>query len=233
MSSQEVLLIEDEEGVAEIIRYNLTREGYRVTWVNNGEDGLKKAHDILPQLILLDLMLPGVDGFEVCRVLKSDRATRNIPIIIVSAKNEDADVVVGLELGADDFVTKPFSPRVLMARVKAAFRRDSESEKEFDELIRFDEIAIDLRKRQVSVENKPVKLTKTEFQILVTLARRNGWVFTRNQIINEIHGNNMIVTDRSVDVQIAGLRKKLGNVGHYIETVHGIGYRFINPEEEP
>jgi two-component system phosphate regulon response regulator PhoB len=174
-------------------------------------------------------MLPGVDGFDVCKDLKSQPETKDIPVIMLTAKSEDIDVVTGLELGADDYITKPFSPRVLVARVRAILRKkakSSEVEKTGDKLIHVQDIEIDTRKHLVRVNDKPVDLTFSEFRLLQLLAERPGWVFSRYQIVDALRGDDYPVTERSVDVQVVGLRKKLGSAGKYIQTVRGVGYRF-------
>jgi len=226
MSKEHILIVDDEEDILELIGYNLTRDGYRVSTAMTGEQALHSARQGRPDLILLDLMLPGIDGLEVCRRLQSDPLTRAIPIIMVTAKGEDADIVTGLELGADDYIIKPFSPRVLLARVRAVFRRNRKDLTEEPVVMRSADLVIDLSSREVLVQEKPIQLAATEFNILHFLMKRPGWVFTRNQIINAIKGDDYPVTERSVDVQIVGLRKKLGSAGKYIQTVRGIGYRF-------
>ena len=226
MTGQQILVIEDEEDILEIITYNLTNEGYRVAGVTSGEDGLKAAKNAPPNLIVLDLMLPGIDGLEVCKILKHDDRTAHIPIVMLTAQGEETDIVTGLELGADDYITKPFSPRVLIARVRALLRRAAAEPVNETDTIRAHDLVITPGRYEVSVGNKPVTLTFTEFKILHTLVRKPGWVFTRYQIVNAVRGEDTIVTDRSVDVQIVGLRKKLGSAGKYIETVRGVGYRF-------
>ena len=226
MTGQQILVVEDEEDILEVITYNLTNEGYRVAGVTSGEDGLKAAKNAPPNLIVLDLMLPGIDGLEVCKILKHDDRTAHTPIVMLTAKGEETDIVTGLELGADDYITKPFSPRVLIARVRALLRRAVVESVSETDTIRVHDLVITPGRHEVSVGSKPVTLTFTEFKILHTLARKPGWVFTRYQIVNAVRGEDTIVTDRSVDVQIVGLRKKLGPAGKYIETVRGVGYRF-------
>lgn len=226
MSKPRVLVVDDEEDILELVRYNLAKEGYKVRCVATGEDALAAARQEVPDLIVLDLMLPGVDGLEVCRILRRDPKTAHVPIIMLTAKGEEADVVAGLELGADDYVTKPFSPRVLLARVKAVLRRRTAREPEENMTLRVGDIVIDPQRHEVLVRGKPVNLTYVEFRLLHYLARRPGWVFTRQQIIDNVRGDNYPVTDRSVDVQVVGLRRKLGSCGHLIETVRGVGYRF-------
>ena len=221
-----VLVVEDEPDLQELLRYNLEREGYRVTAVGRGEHALKVAESRHVDLILLDLMLPGMDGLEVCRALRSRSETAAIPIVMVTAKGEEADVVAGLELGADDYVTKPYSPRVLLARLKAVLRcsaraRDGQEQS----ATRIDRLTIDPSRHEVRVDDELVALTYTEFRMLDLLARRPGRVFTRPQIVRSVQGDNVVVTDRSVDVHIASLRKKLGVAGQQIQTVRGVGYR--------
>jgi len=175
---------------------------------------------------VLDLMLPGLDGLEVCRALKADPQTSRIPVLMLTAKGEDSDVITGLELGADDYITKPFSPKVLIARIRTALRRARQPQLNQEEELRVHELTIDPARLRVLVSDKPVELTVTEFRILHFLASKPGWVFTRDQIIDAVHGKDYAVTDRAVDVQIVALRRKLGPAGGYIETVRGIGYRF-------
>jgi len=226
MAKEKILVIEDEEDILELVRYNLTKEGYIITGATSGEKGLKAIDKELPDLIILDLMLPKIDGLEVCRRLKNRDETQKIPLIMLTAKSDEADIVTGLELGADDYVTKPFSPRILLARIRAVLRRRKEEAVKEDESINIDDLKIYPGRHQVLVENKPVELTKTEFRILHFLARKRGWVFTRYQIVDGVKGEDYFVTDRSVDVHITLLRKKLGPCGKYIETVRGVGYRF-------
>jgi two-component system, OmpR family, alkaline phosphatase synthesis response regulator PhoP len=225
MLKQKILVVDDEEDILELVRYNLVKEGYRVVCVASGEQALKAAKEGSPDLILLDLMLPGLDGLDVCRRLKSDPLTNTIPIIMLTAKGEEADIVTGLELGADDYVTKPFSPRVLLARLKACFRRGRPEDADETAILRVGDFTINPSRHEVLVDGEPAPLTATEFRILLFLARRVGWVFSRDQIIRAVKGDDYPVTERSVDVQIAGLRKKLGKTGDSIETVRGVGYR--------
>ncbi|MDD4871899.1 MAG: response regulator transcription factor [Kiritimatiellae bacterium] len=226
MSAKKILVVEDDEDIMELISYNLKREGYSVMKAVNGEEAIKQAQSALPDIVLLDLMLPEIDGLEVCRRLKSDSKTRNIPVVMVTAKDEESDVVAGLELGAEDYVVKPFRPKELVARVRAVLRRKTQSTDAVPETIKIDELQIDQKRREVLVNGKPVELTFTEFQILYFLAQKPGWVFSRYQIVDAVRGSDYPVTDRSVDVQIVGLRKKLGESGDRIETVRGVGYRF-------
>jgi len=220
-----VLAVDDEEDVLELLRYNLQKEGFKVDTATSGEIALKKARAKMPSLVLLDLMLPGIDGIEVCRQLKADSKTGNIPIIMLTAKGEEADIVAGLEVGADDYVTKPFSPKVLIARVRRILRRSAAVEQE-DKTIKIRELTIDPARHKVQAGNKTIEMTHTEFMILHTLVKRPGMVFTRYKIVDLIRGSDYIVTDRAVDVQIVSLRRKLGQFGKYIETVRGVGYRF-------
>jgi two-component system phosphate regulon response regulator PhoB len=226
MAKEHILVVDDEEDILELVRYNLVKEGYRVTTVASGEEALKSARSAQSDIILLDLMLPGVDGLEVCRLLKHDPKTQHIPIIMLSAKGEEADIVTGLELGAADYITKPFSPRVLVARLRAVLRRRATETASESAPLTIHELVIHPGRHEVLVRNQPADLTVTEFRLLHMLARRPGWVFTRTQIVNGVHGDDYPVSDRSVDVQVVGLRKKLGVCGDYIETVRGVGYRF-------
>jgi len=227
MSKEKILVVDDEEDILELVRYNLVREGYAVATTLSGEDALKAANSDPVDLIVLDLMLPGMDGLEVARRLKQNADTQEIPIVMLTAKGEEADIVTGLELGADDYLTKPFSPRILIARIKAVLRRQSGGVELEDEVLNVRELSIHPGRRHVTAAGKSLDLTYTEFQVLYFLARRPGWVFTRSQIVDAVRGDDYPVTDRSVDVQIVGLRKKLGSYGKYIETVRGVGYRFI------
>jgi two-component system, OmpR family, alkaline phosphatase synthesis response regulator PhoP len=229
MANARVLVVDDESDILELVEYNLRKEGYRVLTVETGEDALRLVRSQMPDAVILDLMLPGVDGLEVCRLLKSDQSTEHIPIIMLTAKGSEADIVTGLELGAADYVTKPFSPRVLSARIKAVLRRGQGDGDEGGTLA-IGDLVIHPERHQVLVKGRPVELTATEFRILVFLARRPGWVFTRQQIVDAAQGDDSFapgrfVTDRSVDVHIVSLRRKLACCGTYIETVRGVGYR--------
>ena len=226
MPKERILIVEDEEDILELVRYHLSRENYRISCATTGENALKIAGSELPDLIVLDLMLPGMDGLEVTRNLKNNSGTRNIAIVMLTAKGDEADIVTDLELGADDYVTKPFSPRVLTARIKAVIRRRTNRKPDDTAVIKIHDLMIHPGRREVQVSGESIELTYTEFQVLHYLARRPGWVFTRFQIVDAVRGADYPVTDRSVDVQIVGLRKKLGPAGGYIETVRGVGYRF-------
>ena len=220
-----ILVVDDEHDLLELIRYNLAREGYQVTCVDSGEQALAEIHARPYDLVILDIMLPGADGLDVCRNVKGSPETAHVPILMLSAKSEESDVVTGLELGADDYLTKPFSPRVLLARVKAVLRK-SWTVTSQDTVINLGPILIYPAKHEVQVENKPVDLTVTEFRILLALVSRPGWVLSRDQIVDAARGANAVVTARSVDVHIVRLRQKLHPHGECIETVRGIGYRF-------
>ena len=226
MAKEHILVVEDEDDIQELVRYNLSKEGYRVAQALSGEEGLKAARSSSPDLIVLDLMLPGLDGLEICRMLKADPKTSHTPIVMLTAKGEESDVVTGLELGADDYITKPFSPKVLIARLRAVLRRKANESVDETSPLKIRDIVIHPGRHEVLVKGKVVALTFTEFQLLHFLAKRPGWVFTRQQIVDEIKGEDYPVTDRSVDVQVVGLRKKLGACGDCIETVRGVGYRF-------
>lgn len=229
---QSILVIEDEEDIRELVSYNLLKEGYQVASTASGEEGLAAVKDCKPALILLDLMLPGMDGLQVCRTLRADEVTSSIPVVMLTAKGEEADIVKGLEAGADDYIVKPFAPKVLLARLKAIFRRVAQDAAHEEEVARGEEVVqrgtltIHPGRHEVHVKNKRVDLTSTEFRLLRFLARRPGWVYTRHQILQGVHGDDYLITDRAVDVQIVGLRKKLGTAGALIETVRGVGYRF-------
>lgn len=226
MKSTRILVVEDDEDILELVVYNLSKERYQIAHAMSGEEALQKAFKDMPDLIVLDLMLPELDGLEVCRRLKRDPRTQHIPIVMLTAKGEESDIVTGLELGADDYITKPFSPRVLMARVRAVLRRRTHGETGDKETVAIHDLVIHPGRREVLLEGKPLDLTYTEFGVLHFLARRPGWVFTRYQIVDAIRGEHYAVTERAVDVQIVGLRKKLGHAGEYIQTVRGVGYKF-------
>lgn len=222
-----LLIIEDEADIRELISFNLEMSGYEVEKARDGEEGLAMARSSAFDLIILDLMLPGMDGLKVCSQLKREPDTKSVPVIMLTARSEDDDVVEGLETGADDYVTKPFSPRVLIARVKAALRRsESDAGSDGDQnRIEIHDLVIDAARHEVLLEGEQIILSATEFAILRFLAKNPGWVFSRNQIIDSVKGEDYPVTARSVDVQILGIRKKLGDRGSIIETVRGIGYR--------
>lgn len=226
MSKPQVLVVDDEADIAELVSYNLKKEGYSVQSVGNGEEAIKLASSMRPDLMVLDLMLPGIDGLEVCKIIKSQSITAHMSVLMLTAKGSEADIVAGLELGADDYIVKPFSPRVLLARVKALLRRSKSKPVGKDEIIRVKSLTIDPLRHEVKLESEKIDLTATEFKLLHFLACRPGIVYTRYQIVDAVHGDDYPVTERSVDVQVVGLRKKLGDFGHSIETVRGVGYRF-------
>ena len=220
-----IMVVEDEEDILALLHFNLIKGGYNVECATHGEEALATINATVPDLILLDLMLPGIDGIEICRQVRDNDATREIPIIMLTARGEEEDIVRGLEVGADDYVTKPFSMKVLLARVQTVLRRQRVVQEDGEELVRGD-LYLHTGRSLVTVAGKSIDLTFTEFKVLEALAKRPGWVFTRYQIVNAVRGEDYAVTDRAVDVQIAGLRKKLGICSDYIETVRGIGYRF-------
>jgi len=226
MSKEQILVVDDEEDILGLVSFNLTKEGYQVSCATTGEEALELIRTRRPDLVVLDLMLPGMNGLEVAKILKQDPGTRDIPIVMLTAKGEESDIVAGLELGADDYVTKPFSPRILAARLKAVLRRKTSASIDPSQTLKIRNLVIHSGRREVLVDDQPVNLTFTEFGILSYLAQRPGWVFTRSQIVDQVKGSEYYVTDRSVDVQIVGLRKKLGTAGALIETVRGVGYRF-------
>lgn len=225
MAKVKILVVDDEADIRELVRLNLTREGYEVLDCESGEQALNVSRSKGPDLVVLDLMLPGIDGLEVCKQLKADPKTARVPIVILTAKGEEADVVAGLEVGADDYVAKPFSGKVLVARVRRLLRKAAQPADEQGTIEVYD-LTIDPSRHEVWAKDRKVDLTRTEFNILRTLARRPGLVLSRYQIVDLVHGDDYPVTDRAIDVQIVSLRKKLGPCGKYIETVRGVGYRF-------
>jgi two-component system phosphate regulon response regulator PhoB len=224
-----ILIVDDEHDLLELLRYNLTRDGYSVMCVDTGEKALEEIRERLPDLVILDIMLPGMDGLDICRMVKTSPTTTHVPILMLSAKSDDSDVVAGLELGADDYLAKPFSPRVLLARVKKILRK-SQTGLLQDTAMTMGPILIVPAKHEVRVRDAITDLTVTEFRILLALVTRPGWVLSRDQIVDAARGTNAVVTERSVDVHIVRLRQKLQPFGHCIETVRGIGYRFRPPE---
>lgn len=233
-TKKRILIVEDEPEIANLIRMHMDRNGFAADMVHSGKAGIVEIEQNMPDCVLLDLMLPDLDGLEVCRRLRRAPKTENLPIIIVSAKGEEADVVAGIELGADDYIAKPFSPRVLVARVKSVLRRTSpaESQEKANGVITLaNELEIDTERHRVSVRGEPLSLTITEFSILKYLAARPGFVRTRDQIIASVHGGNTILSSRTVDVHVTALRRKLEGAGRIIETVRGVGYRLSeNPD---
>jgi two-component system, OmpR family, alkaline phosphatase synthesis response regulator PhoP len=225
MPKMKILVVDDEADIRELVRLNLAREGYEVLDCESGEQALRLSRSKGPDLVVLDLMLPGIDGLEVCKRLKADPKTAQVPIVILTAKGEETDVVAGLEVGADDYVAKPFSGKVLVARVRRLLRKAAQPADE-QGTINVHDLTIDPSRHEVRAKDTKVDLTRTEFNILRTLARRPGLVLSRCQIVDSVHGDDYPVTDRAIDVQIVSLRKKLGPCGKYIETVRGVGYRF-------
>ena len=227
VKKETILIVDDEEDILELIKFNLEIEGYSIITALTGEKAIKIARQSVIGLIVLDLMLPGIDGLEVAKILKRDEKTWGIPIIMLTAKGEESDIVTGLELGADDYLSKPFSPKILIARIRAILRRGYEKTSPSQGAINIEGgMVIDPAKYAVSINEDVVDLTLSEFELLSFLVRKKGWVFTRGQIVDAIRGENYAVTERSVDVIIAGLRKKLKNYAFVIETVRGVGYRF-------
>ncbi|MCK4912006.1 MAG: response regulator transcription factor, partial [Thermodesulfovibrionales bacterium] len=220
MAHEKILIVEDDPDISEMISYNLGREGYAVIPANNGEDAVAMAQRERPALVVLDIMLPGMDGMEVCRRLKEASGTRHIPIIMLSAKSQETDKVVGLELGADDYVTKPFSPRELIARIRAVLRRAKP--REAAEVVRAGFVEIDSLRHRVSVSGTEITLTTTEFKLIEYLAQRPGEAISRQKILDSVFGYNSDVYDRTVDTHIKTLRKKLGQAKGCIETVRGV-----------
>ena len=228
MARESILLVEDEHDIRELLKFHLERENLAVEAYEKGEDALASLKTRGVSLVLLDLMLPGIDGLEVCRRLKAQPETREIPIIMLTAKDSEADIVAGLEMGAADYVCKPFSPRVLMARIRAVLRRPATDvlTDTAGPAITIGALTIDPARHKVEIKGKEVPLTFTEFRILRLLAESPGRAFSRAQIVDHVRGESYSVTERIVDVQMVSLRKKLGNLGDWIETVRGVGYRF-------
>ena len=227
MSKEKVLIIEDEKDIVKMLDYNLRKEGFRIFSANNGEDGLDMARRENPDLILLDLMLPEMDGLDVCKAVKNDAKTTHIPIIILTAKAQESDKVVGLELGADDYVTKPFSPRELIARIKAVLRRLKEKDK-LPEILKIGDMSIDFSKIMVTIKDKPIEVTSKEFELLRVLIKAKGRVLSRDYLLDTIWGFDQAleIQTRTVDVHITTLRKKLKSESKRIVTVKNYGYRF-------
>ncbi|MCI0651824.1 MAG: response regulator [Planctomycetes bacterium] len=232
MPRKRVTVVEDEADIREVIEYNLARDGYEVTSVPDGEEGLKKIRKDSPDLVVLDLMLPGLDGIEVCRKLKADSVTTAIPIIMLTAKGEESDVVLGLGVGADDYITKPFSPAELLARVRAVLRRGplKEAQVSKERIVR-QGVVIDAARHETKVNGESVPFTATEFRLLHFLASHPGRVFTRDHLLSRVVGENVVVIDRNIDVHIRSIRMKLANHRNLVETVRGIGYRFQDTED--
>lgn len=226
ISQKKIVIVEDEPDILEVLRYNLEREGFQVISCLDGVAGLASIERYLPDLVFLDLMLPGLDGLEICRRLKNNKHTAHIPVIMVTAKGEESDIVIGLGLGADDYIPKPFSPRELTARAKAVLRRTSKTEANSAQTIQFDGLLIDPVKFMVSLNDHTIKLTATEFRLLHYLASNAGQVFTRDQLLDQAFGSHAVVVDRNVDVHIRAIRRKIGEDPQFVETIRGVGYRF-------
>lgn len=227
-----ILIVEDDPDIAEAIEYNLQQEGFSTRVVGDGARALPEAHSFRPDLVVLDLMLPGMDGFEICRRLKSDEKTRKTAVIMLTARSSEVDVVLGLELRADDYVTKPFSPRVLLARIRNLLRREAAPTDAANAVISYPGLTIDREKHEVAVEEKVVPFSKTEFEILALLVSKPGKVFSRDAILGHCWPDGVVVVDRSVDVHINSIRKKLDKVGGLVETVRGVGYRMRGLDNE-
>jgi two-component system phosphate regulon response regulator PhoB len=225
MPNETLMIVEDDADIRELIRYNMEREGYTIVECASAEAAHKQLGKAVPDLILLDLMLPGTDGYAFCRAVRADERTAKIPVIMVTARDEDADIVAGLEVGADDYMTKPFSSRILSARVRAVLRRRAVEPDDSADILTRGPIEIDRTHHAVKIDGQPVELTLSEFKTLDLFIKRPGVVFSRYQIVDAVHGSDYPVTDRSVDVQIVGLRRKLGTCSELIETVRGVGYR--------
>jgi two-component system phosphate regulon response regulator PhoB len=224
MAEPRILIIEDERALTEVLKYNLEREGYQTIVANDGQEGLRKAQLLLPDLILLDLMLPVLDGLSVCRELRAGEQTRHIPILMLTAKAEETDQVVGFSIGADDYVTKPFSVKVLMQRIKALQRRTDTGMDSADAIEHLG-IRIDRVRHRAAIGGKELDLTPTEFRLLETLVRQPGRAFTRSQLMDAAIGEGAVVLERTIDVHVKSLRRKLGSAAELIETVRGVGYR--------
>jgi two-component system, OmpR family, alkaline phosphatase synthesis response regulator PhoP len=228
--AQKVLVVEDDRDISELIRYNLEREGYDVSSVYDGEQALDYALKIKPAIIILDLMLPGLDGLDICRQLKSEESLKSVPVIMLTAKSEEADVVVGLQMGADDYIAKPFSPKVLLARIKAVTRRVNKPMASTSNVREYGKLCLDLLKHKVTYAGQALLLTTIEFDILEFLSRTPGRVYSREQILDSVWKEGKFIIDRAVDVHVRGLRKKLGAGENFIETVRGVGYCFKDTE---
>lgn len=226
---EQIFVVEDDKNIRELIEYNLNRDGYKVLSADNGDDAIERIKRELPSLVILDWMLPGMDGLEVCQILRGDRATRHIPIIMLTAKSEESDMIVGLQMGADDYIPKPFSPKILSARVKAILRRQAQMQKASD-VRKMESLVIDTARHKITYQDKVLELTLIEFSILEFLSRHPGRVFNRDQIMDGAWKEGTCVVDRAVDVHIQAIRKKLGKGADFIETVRGVGYRFKEVE---
>lgn len=232
MSKERILIVEDEKNIAKLIRYNLEKDGYECTMAKTGEEAMSILEKQAFDLIILDIMLPGIDGFEVCRKIKQNIRLKNIPIIMLTAKGEEVDIIVGLELGADDYIVKPFSPRELILRIKAILKRGKPEPLKKD-IITEGDISVDIPKHKVTVKNKEIELTRMEFKLLVTLMERRGRVQDRDKLLNDVWNIDTMINTRTIDTHIKKLREKLGHkAGNMIETVRGMGYRFKEDDED-
>lgn len=225
-SKFKVLVVDDEDDAVELIAYNLKTSGFDVIKASDGEEALRKARAVRPDVIVLDIMMPAVDGLEVCKILRRDGATAHIPIIMVTARAAEIDRVLGLELGADDYVTKPFSPRELVLRVKSLLRR-RQDESSLSDHYQFGPLVVDVSRHQVTVNGQPIELTATEFSLLALLVQRRGRVQTREQLLQDVWKYDATIDTRTVDTHMRRLREKLGPAAHYLSTVRGLGYRFL------
>jgi len=236
MNRKTILIVEDEEDIQQLVGYNLAKAGFNVDYAETGEQAMERLQARPPDLILLDVMLPGIDGLEVCKMVRGSKQAHETPIIMLTAKGEEDDIISGLDQGADDYITKPFSPKVLISRVKAVLRRKAKETKQDgdddgrSEVIRVHDLVIDTGRYEVIDSGIPVILTPTEFEILRLLAKRVGWVYSRQQIIDAVRGYDYLLSPRAIDVQVFGLRKKLKKSGSMIETIRGIGYKIKEPE---
>lgn len=232
MSRGKILIVEDDSITVEFVRLCLSREGFKVSSTGLGKEAVKMIKQIKPDLIVLDLILPDMNGMDICQMTKKDESTKHIPIVMLTLKGEEADIVKGLEEGADDYILKPFSPNIFIARINAVLRRNKNEISDEIPTLKIHELIIDTACREILIDGETAKLTYTEFVLLMLMVRKPGVIYTREEIMNVIWGKNYPVTGRSVDVQIVGLRKKLGRLAHYIETIRKVGYRFKdNPDQ--
>ncbi len=223
---KKILIVEDDDDIRELLNYNLSQEGYAVKEVPDGQKGLESYWNDTPHLVLLDIMMPGKNGIDVLKEIRNGKIAPQTPVILISAKGEELDIVMGLELGADDYVVKPFSLKVLFARIRKVLSKAIQKNEDISDIKLHHDISIDNAKRKVSFGDKGLDLTASEFSALYYLISNPGRVYTRNQIISAVHGDNYLVTDRSIDVLIVSLRKKMGDAGKLIETIRGVGYTF-------
>ncbi len=232
MAKKLILAIDDEKDILKLLQYNLEREGYQVACAKTGEEGLETVKSKRPDLVILDIMMPGIDGLEVCKVLRANKDTKNIPLLMLTAKTSEVDEILGLELGASDYISKPFSLKVLLARVKNIFR-NQEIQKDESSVIRAGELVIDKDRHTFNIAGKPVILTKLEFKMLSFLMANRGKVYSREQLLNGVWDGEAFIVDRTVDVHVRSIRQKLGKYRDWIETVRGAGYRFLEQDVEP